>query len=59
MKRIASGTKCSTAFRELIKNRNVSRATKIQAYKVIIRTVVTYASEMEIGIGAGEENNGF
>ena len=43
--RIAGASKCSWALKTLIKSRYLTRTTKIQIYKSIIRPVATYGCE--------------
>ena len=43
--RISSASKCSWALKSIIGSKVLSRATRIQAYTVLIRPVATYACE--------------
>jgi sorting nexin-29 len=43
--RIASGARCLYSMKEIMKRRIISRGTKFQIYKTIIRPVVTYGCE--------------
>ena len=43
--RIAGASKCSWAINPLLKSRLLSRTTKLQLYKTVIRPVLTYACE--------------
>ena len=43
--RIASAARCSWAINDILKSREISRGTKIQAYKTIVRPIATYGCE--------------
>jgi hypothetical protein len=42
---LAKGNKCYYALNNLIKSKNISRSTKLNIYRTIIRPIVMYASE--------------
>ena len=43
--RIASGSKCSWALKDILRSRNISLQTKLQTYTTIVRPIVTYGCE--------------
>ncbi|KAJ8914619.1 hypothetical protein NQ315_015356 [Exocentrus adspersus] len=43
--RIMAGNRCVAGLRRILRNKNISRQTKIKLYKTVIRPIVTYASE--------------
>ncbi|KAJ8923978.1 hypothetical protein NQ315_006754 [Exocentrus adspersus] len=43
--RIMAGNRCVAGLRRILRNKNITRQTKIRLYKTVIRPVATYASE--------------
>jgi hypothetical protein len=54
-KRIQAGNRCYNANKELLSNKILIYNSKIQIYKTIIRTTVTYGSETWV-LTASDEN---
>ncbi|KAJ8911341.1 hypothetical protein NQ315_014185 [Exocentrus adspersus] len=43
--RIMAENKCVAGLRRILRNKNISRQTKIRLYKTVVRPIVTYASK--------------
>ena len=44
--RIMRANRCVEALDKLLRNKNISRGAKLKTYKTVIRSILTYASEI-------------